>query len=54
MKTDHAKSIAGYRTATLEKILADYQARTRKDGWDVQRISAIRRELKRRREGMRV
>ncbi len=48
--TPHAKSVAGYRTDTLEDILSGYKKKERKDRWDRERIAAITAELKRRRK----
>ena len=48
--TNHAHAIQGYRSNTLNAILADYQKKARKDRWDTARIAAIQAELEKRRK----
>jgi hypothetical protein len=46
----HQRSVACYRSDTLENVLRDYERKARKDRWDKDRIAAIRAELKQRRK----
>jgi hypothetical protein len=46
----HRRSVACYRSDTLENILRDIERKERKDRWDKDRIAAIRAELKQRRK----
>lgn len=41
-----------YRTDTLEQILLGYEQKPVKDRWDMDRIAAIRAELKQRRKAL--
>jgi hypothetical protein len=46
----HKRSVACYRSDTLENVLRDYERKPKKDRWDKDRIAAIRAELKQRRK----
>jgi hypothetical protein len=46
----HRRSVACYRSDTLENILRDIERKARKDRWDKDRITAISAELKQRRK----
>jgi hypothetical protein len=46
----HQRSVACYRSDTLENVLRDYERKPKKDRWDKDRIAAIRAELKQRRK----
>jgi hypothetical protein len=48
----HKRSVACYRSDTLENILRDIERKARKDRWDKDRITAIRAELKQRRKAL--
>ena len=48
--TSNEHAVAQYRTDTLVDILSSYERKERKDHWDIERIRAIKAELKRRKE----
>jgi len=48
--TSHERAVAQYRTDTLVEILRSYESKERKDHWDIERIRAIKAELKLRKE----
>jgi hypothetical protein len=48
----HKRSVACYRSDTLENILQSTERKPKKDRWDKDRIAAIRAELKQRRKAL--